>query len=76
MQSAVGAELGGTVHLLGHGEQRRGNMAHTHTPPIPHVEISPSQELAVGCVFKWVCLLTLVGVEHVPAVMKQQRNRS
>lgn len=75
MQSAVGAELGGTVHLLGHSEQRRGNMAHTH-PPILHVEISPSEELAVGSVFKWVCLLTLVGVERVPAVMKQQRNRS
>lgn len=42
----VGAELGGTVYLLGRSEQRRGN----ERPPTPRGEIS--QELAVGSMFK------------------------
>lgn len=62
-----GAKLGGGVHLLGHSEQRRGNGTQV---PTPHGEISASPEQAVGCVFKWACLLTLVGVVRVPGLMK------
>lgn len=61
------AELGGSIHLLGHSERWRGNVTKV---PILHSEISPSQEHAVGSIFKWVCLLTLVGVARVPAIMK------
>lgn len=61
------AELGGSIHLLGHSERWRGNVTKL---PILHSEISPSQEHAVGSIFKWVCLLTLVGVARVPAIMK------
>lgn len=62
-----GAELGSGVHLLGRGEQRRGNG--TRVPTL-RGEISASRALAVGSVFKWACLLTLVGVARVLALMK------
>lgn len=62
-----GAKLGRGVHLLGRGEQRRGNGTRV---PSPRGEISASPAHAVGSVFKWACLLTLVGVARVPALMK------
>lgn len=68
----MAAKLGRGVHLLGHGEQWRGNATQV---PTPRGEISASPEHAVGCVFKWACLLTLVGVARVPALMKTTKEQ-
>lgn len=59
------AVAGGARRQRSPSGTRRGNVK-----GVLRGEISPSREHAVGAAFKWVCLLTLVGVARVPAVMK------